>query len=38
MNKSMKPKYVRRRAIAEILVGQALVLTYICTFVYGILF
>lgn len=37
MKKSMKPKYVRRRTIAELLIGQALLLIYIGMFVYGIL-
>lgn len=37
MKKSMKPKYVRRRAIAEVLIGQALILIYVGLFVYGIL-
>lgn len=37
MKYNMEPKYVRRRTIVELLIGQAILITYIGLFIYGII-
>ncbi len=32
----MEEKYIKRRTVATVLIGQAIILIYVCAFLYGI--